>query len=351
MLWDLDGTLLNAGRVGSDLYDKVFLQLFGRSPEVLAPMAGRTDRAIILETLELAGISEPRRHVDPFIAGLTAHAAGVHEAVTVQGRALPGAAAAIAATAALDWPGRIYQSVLTGNIRCMAEVKLSALGLPELLDLRIGAYGDDHEVRAELVHLARRRAAAVHGLPAAGFAGRATVVIGDTPLDVEAALAANARAVGVATGRYPAAHLVAAGAHAVLPDLTDSDMVVRALSAPLSRRTAAGPGAGLGAGAGRRLGWGPGSSADCPASISARISAAAQPSEHGLSCPAQPRFLRLPATCAADVHASRVTSFHPYRSVEAPDAVAALSRPMSVHLFSSGCASLPSSSTTRPYRP
>ena len=313
VLWDLDGTLLNAGRVGSDLYDRVFLQLFGRSPEALAPMAGRTDRAIILETLEMAGISEPRRHVDPFIAGLSAHAAGVHEAVAVQGRALPGAAAAIAATAALDWPGRIYQSVLTGNIRSMAEVKLSALGLPDLLDLRIGAYGDDHEVRAELVHLARRRAAAVYGLPPSDLAGSATVVIGDTPLDVEAALAANARAVGVATGRYPVADLVAAGAHVVLPDLTDSDMVVRALSAPLSRRTAPRPGAG--AGAGRRLGRGPGSSADClagiSASISASISAAAQPSEHGLSCPAQPRFLRLPATCAADVHASRVTSFHP----------------------------------------
>lgn len=309
VLWDLDGTLLNAGRVGSDLYDRVFLQLFGRSPEALAPMAGRTDRAIILETLEMAGISEPRRHVDPFIAWLSAHAAGVHEAVAVQGRALPGAAAAIAATAALDWPGRIYQSVLTGNIRSMAEVKLSALGLPDLLDLRIGAYGDDHEVRAELVHLARRRAAAVYGLPPSDLAGSATVVIGDTPLDVEAALAANARAVGVATGRYPAADLVAAGAHVVLPDLTDSDMVVRALSAPLSRRTAPRPGAG--AGAERRLGRGPGSSADCLAGISARISAAAQPSEHGLSCPAQPRLLRLPATCAADVHASRVTSFHP----------------------------------------
>jgi phosphoglycolate phosphatase len=311
VLWDLDGTLLNAGRVGSDLYDKVFLQLFGRSPDALAPMAGRTDRAIILETLEMAGISEPRRRVDAFIAGLSAHAAGVHEAVAVQGRALPGAAAAIAATAALDSPGRIYQSVLTGNIRSMAEVKLSALGLPDLLDLRIGAYGDDHEVRAELVHLARRRTAAVYGLPPSDLAGSATVVIGDTPLDVEAALAANARAVGVATGRYPAADLVAAGAHAVLPDLTDSDMVVRALSAPLSRRTAPRPGAG----AGRRLGREPGSSADCLAgvagSISARISAAAQPSEHGLSCPAQPRFLRLLATCAADVHASRVTSFHP----------------------------------------
>jgi phosphoglycolate phosphatase len=297
VLWDLDGTLLHAGRVGSDLYALVFAGLFGRSPEVLAPMAGRTDRAIILETLELAGISDPRRYVDPFIAGLSAHAPGVRDAVAAQGRALPGAAAAIAATAALPSPGRVYQSVLTGNVRPMAEVKLSALGLHELLDLRIGAYGDDHEVRAELVHLARRRATARHGLRPADLAGSATVVIGDTPLDIVAALAADARAVGVATGRYPAADLVAAGAHAVLPDLTDAALVVQALSASLPRRIAVTPGAGR---------------ARCRGTDSRSGRPAARHcGEHGLSCPVQPRSRRLSATCAATAHAARVTSCHP----------------------------------------
>ena len=121
------------------------------------------------------------------------------------------------------------QSVLTGNIRPMAEAKLAALGLDDQLDLRIGAYGDDHEVRAELVGVARRRAAAAHGRSPADFAGRATVLVGDTPLDIEAALASGARAVGVATGPFPAADLRAAGAHAVLPDLADTALVVRAI--------------------------------------------------------------------------------------------------------------------------
>src|ERR1700746_4106503 len=74
VLWDIDGTLLNADGVGRDMYDAVFLQLFGRSLSAYAPMAGRTDRAIILETLSLAGVDEPRRYVDPFIAGLGAQA-------------------------------------------------------------------------------------------------------------------------------------------------------------------------------------------------------------------------------------------------------------------------------------
>jgi hypothetical protein len=124
--------------------------------------------------------------------------------------------------------GRVYQSVLTGNVRPLAEVKLNAVGLRHRLDLCIGAYGDDHEIRAELVHLARRRAAGVHSRD---FSGEATIVVGDTPLDIEAALTAGARAVGVATGGYPAEVLRAAGAHAVLPDLTNTAAVLSALLA------------------------------------------------------------------------------------------------------------------------
>jgi len=232
VLWDIDGTLLNAGGVGRDLYDVVFLQLFGRSLDAVAPMAGRTDRAIILETLSLAGVPEPRRYVDPFIAGLSAQSPLVREAVVARGHALPGAAEALAAIGAPGMPGlgdRVHQSVLTGNIRPVAEVKLAALGLREPLDLCIGAYGDDHEVRAELVHVARRRAAAVHGRSPADFDGSATVLIGDTPLDVEAALATGARAVGVATGSYNESDLAAAGAHVVLPDLTNTWAVMDAL--------------------------------------------------------------------------------------------------------------------------
>ena len=280
VLWDVDGTLLNAGGVGGDLYRVVFEKLFGCSLEAYAPMAGRTDRAIILQTLELAGISQPRRYVDHFIWELNEHARSVREAVAARGYALPGVAAALAALAAAwvpdrsrdarpagsgslrhqvlagvggrsgpvssgaangprrlagTWPrrpagrGRVRQSVLTGNVRQLADVKLAALGLRECLDMCIGAYGDDHEVRAELVHVARRRAAAVHGRQPSDFDGPATVVVGDTPLDIQAALAAGARAVGVATGGYRTDQLAAAGAHAVLPDLTDTQLVMGAL--------------------------------------------------------------------------------------------------------------------------
>ncbi len=61
------------------------------------------------------------------------------------------------------------QSVLTGNMQATALAKLAALDLDRYLDLRVGAYGDAHEIRADLVPLARARAATAYG---GDFAGR-----------------------------------------------------------------------------------------------------------------------------------------------------------------------------------
>jgi len=224
VLWDLDYTLLKAGGLGNRLYQTTFKDTFGRDLTAIAPKAGRTDRAILLDTLALAGVAEPRAHVDDFLAALARQVAALDGSAEAEVRALPGAAAAIAALAAAG----ARQSVLTGNIRPLAAAKLAAAGLGEHLDLDVGAYGDVHEVRAELVPVARQAAQAAYG---ADFGGQSTVLIGDTPHDVAAALATGARAVGVATGSFSAADLAAAGAHIVLPDLTDTSLVLAAVTA------------------------------------------------------------------------------------------------------------------------
>ncbi len=225
VLWDVDYTLVDSDGVGRELYRAVFGEMFGREMPQPGSMAGRTDRAIVIEVLTLAGLDDPRQHVDAFHAGMAARAPGLAGLVVERSRALPGAADAMAALAALDGRG-VVQSLLTGNIRPLAEVKLGPLGLTEHLDLDAGAYGSAHEVRAELVHLARRNASRAYR---ADFSGDATVIVGDTPLDVEAALATGARAVGVATGGFTVGELAAAGAHAVLPDLADTPLVVAAI--------------------------------------------------------------------------------------------------------------------------
>ncbi len=229
VLWDVDFTLINAGGIGQHLYGLVFRDLFGRDMPGIAPVAGRTDRAIILDTLARAGVAEPRDHLEEFLAGMAARAPALSGLAGKRGRVLPGVTAALTALA-----GQV-QSVLTGNMRALAELKLGALGLARHLDLAIGAYGDHDEDRAELVHLARGNAGRAYGRD---FGGEATVLVGDTPLDVAAALATGARSVGVATGGSTRAELAAAGAHAVLPDLTDTPAV---LAAVLGRSSAAEP--------------------------------------------------------------------------------------------------------------
>jgi phosphoglycolate phosphatase len=251
VLWDVDYTLVSADGLGTRLYEVVFLEMFGRKLPRVAPKAGRTDRAIIADTLAMAGLDAPRERVDAFLATLARQVA-VADGMNVRVRALPGASDAIAALAAgsggaagsgdtaagsgdaaAGSGGGIRQSVLTGNIRPLAALKLRQAGLNDHLDLDVGAYGDVHEVRAELVPVARLAASQAYG---ADFGGWSTVLVGDTPLDVEAALAAGARAVGVATGTYSAEDLVAAGAHAVLPDLTNVARVRAAVTGTLLAR-------------------------------------------------------------------------------------------------------------------
>jgi phosphoglycolate phosphatase len=225
VLWDVDFTLTTTPGVGVQLYRLAFADLYGLdlpASAAAANMAGRTDRAIALDVLELAGIPDPPGQVGEFEATLARLAPSVAELVVARGRALPGTVSALAALA--DAGAR--QSVLTGNVRAMAEVKLTPFGLTEHLDLDVGAYGNESAVRADLVHLARSRAVAAYG---EDFTGQATVLVGDTPLDIEAALATGARAVGVATGRSAAADLDRAGADAVLADLSDTGRVLAAV--------------------------------------------------------------------------------------------------------------------------
>ena len=61
------------------------------------------------------------------------------------------------------------------------------------------------------------------------YSGDNCIVLGDTPLDIEGAHAAGARAIGVATGRFSVDELTASGADWALADLSDTAGVLRIL--------------------------------------------------------------------------------------------------------------------------
>jgi len=224
VLWDVDHTLVDSGGVGVAAFEAAFRRVFGRPMAAVPSMSGRTDRAILVDVLRSSGVPVSEANLEALRAAAEAELAGLHGELRARGRALAGAAEALAELARRS----ATQTLLTGNIRAFAEAKVAAFGLNGHLDLDIGAYGWAHEVRGRLVHDARAAARRVYG---DGFGGRRTVLVGDTPLDVEAALTTGAGVVAVATGRHPATELAAAGAHAVLPDLVSTADLVAAVRA------------------------------------------------------------------------------------------------------------------------
>jgi phosphoglycolate phosphatase len=223
LLWDIDRTLLDAGRLGRQVYAEAFHAVTGRRLRHLADLAGRTDHDIILDTLALHGLHADDATLQAFYRAIAQATFARRGLLRERGRVLPGARKALDAFAALP---NLLQSVVTGNIRSTAEQKLSAFDLVRHLDLNVGGYGCDDGRRAVLVRLAIERAERHRGVR---YEPEHVAVIGDTPHDIAGARANAVRAVGVATGRNTADVLQAAGADAVLADLADTAAVLRAV--------------------------------------------------------------------------------------------------------------------------
>ncbi|WP_026204960.1 HAD family hydrolase [Actinomycetospora chiangmaiensis] len=227
--WDIDGTLLRGGRVGGDVLRDAFVAVAGREPPHV-PMGGMTDHLVAeafrdgLPPGEAAALHRRgHEYTDAMIAAIGAQWDGRDAALAETLRVLPGVREAVRLLA--DEPG-VDQIVLTGNVRAGAELKLTVAGLhPGTFDLDDGVYGHLPGPRSALVHAARAALERRHGREVG------LVVVGDTPRDVEAAHAAGALAVGVATGAATLADLRAAGADHVSEDLSDPAALVAVVRA------------------------------------------------------------------------------------------------------------------------
>lgn len=223
LLWDVDRTLLVGGGVGVEAYAAAFTAVTGLPWAGRLVAAGRTDLSITPELFAQHGIADAAPHLEAFFARYADEFAARSHRMPEHGALLPGVAAVLAA---LHDRAGIVQTLVTGNIAAVGIGKVTAFGLQLYLDTAVGGYGDDHAVRSELVGRARERAEAVHG----PFTDHEVLVIGDTVLDVGAALAAGVVAVGVATGPATTQELLDAGAHHVLEDLGDVAATVALLA-------------------------------------------------------------------------------------------------------------------------
>ncbi|WP_103343821.1 HAD family hydrolase [Amycolatopsis sp. CA-126428] len=220
LLWDIDHTLIETRGVGRAIYDRAFPAATGRPLAKLATIAGRTELDIMAESLKVNGLEATDQAVQKLADALVQGYEDAREELATTGRALPGALEALALFAA---DPAIHQAILTGNLRDVARIKLDVFDLARFVDFDSSAFGDDHAERSELVQIARQRA---EGRTGARFINKQVVLVGDTPNDVQAALAAGVRVIGVATGKTSEAELRHAGATRTVSTVSDVPAVI-----------------------------------------------------------------------------------------------------------------------------
>lgn len=226
LLWDVDGTLVRGGGVGSDAITRAAETVAGRPVDGSSVMMhGKTDPQILAEMFRAAEIA------DDIIVELMPRAMAEAERVLAaaesdlrrKGAVIEGVREVLDRMTRV--PG-VRQSLLTGNLVGNAAVKLAAFDLTHYFDVEIGAYGTDHADRTALVPIALERAARLRG---EHYERDDVWVIGDTPGDFACARASGVRCLLVATGQIPVAELQGLGADAVFDDLSDTERVVELL--------------------------------------------------------------------------------------------------------------------------
>jgi phosphoglycolate phosphatase-like HAD superfamily hydrolase len=223
ILYDVDMTLLYSGGAGSLAMRRAFEQLYGIDDGFRrVEFSGRTDWSILKTALEQHGLIDGDGHFERELPRFqeTYYSLLVRTLQEAEGgRVMPGVPQLLQALARRVVP----QGLATGNFRRAAFMKLAHFGLQG--HLSEGGFGDDAEERSKVVGVAIERVAA-------GAKHDVVWVIGDTPLDITAAHANGALALGVATGQRSVAELRNDGADLALEDLSDTDAVVAALLGP-----------------------------------------------------------------------------------------------------------------------
>ena len=213
VLFDIDGTLLlKASAAHVDALYEALREVHGVTDPAAAHVApaGRTDGEIARAILPGSGVSATRidERADA-VREVTCREFAHRCPDDLSDRVAPGVPELLAG---LDERDDVRLALLTGNFEPVARLKLARAGIGLWFAAGQGGFGSDHEDRAALPAIARRRAAR----DGAAWPRERTLVIGDTPNDIACARADGVRCLAVATGPFAADDLH--GADAVAAD-------------------------------------------------------------------------------------------------------------------------------------
>ena len=202
VLWDIDGTLLTARRVGVQAFLDAVADVAGTRPSGAGlDLGGRIDPEIAATMLDSVGA--PRSLTGAVLDRLAVLASDRLDQFAAQTSALAGIPAMLHRLGELG----VRQTVVTGNIEAVGRIKLLAAGLVPPIDPDLGGFGDQGATRAEVAGVALQK------LAADGWGGSPDTcwIVGDTPRDAACARAVGVRCALVATGRHSAASLATLG--------------------------------------------------------------------------------------------------------------------------------------------
>jgi phosphoglycolate phosphatase len=223
VLWDIDGTLLSAGRVARDAILLSLKTSYGwsYSPDRgKFDFSGKTDPQIVRELVmddvgrELFE-SSLSRALDLYLEEL--------ERQLTPGTVVPkpGITELLERLAAEP---RVTLGLLTGNLERGARLKLGPPGFNRYFPF--GAFGSDSADRYELPPVAVERALAHTGRR---YTGKSVVVVGDSVHDVACGRSLGVRAVAVATGITSLELLAAERPDALFENFADTDKALAAI--------------------------------------------------------------------------------------------------------------------------
>jgi phosphoglycolate phosphatase len=213
VLFDIDGTLITTGGAGARSWRDAFRDLYGIPADIgRFTDAGMTDPEV--GRLTFVGVIGRDPTPEEMAALMATRLAHLPRAVAEsQGyRVLDGVEETLGT---LSEQGYLL-GLTTGGVEAAAHIKLARAGLNHYFCF--GGYGSDSTDRAELTRCAIERAGRILGQR---LDPHRTLVVGDTPKDIDAAKAVRAVAGGVASGQYGEVELREAGADYVLASLRE----------------------------------------------------------------------------------------------------------------------------------
>jgi phosphoglycolate phosphatase-like HAD superfamily hydrolase len=185
VLFDLDGTLINAGPSGVPSLNKVMFELYGKKPVYyVRALAGRTDihNFIYVYKAAFGRAPAPARLQEmkaAYLAALKRETAAAFKAK--KAKPLNGA---VKLLQTLCVRPEVKLALATGNFEEAAKIKLAPFGLAKYFNFAASGFGAEVKDRVSLLELAKKNAAKAFKT---NFKAGDIFVIGDTHIDICAA--------------------------------------------------------------------------------------------------------------------------------------------------------------------